>query len=160
MPYVDNNGVRIHYHVEGDGSPLVLQHGFTSCMKTWYEYGYVDSLKDDFQLIAIDARGHGGSDKPHDPEAYELKTRVGDVIAVLDGLGIEQAHYLGYSMGGVIGFGIAKYALARFHSLTIGGMNPYGSGRESTDARIEVLQKGMEAFVAQSESNSGPIRYR
>lgn len=157
MPYANNNGTRIHYHVEGDGPPLVLQHGFTSCIATWYEYGYVDPLKNDFRLIAIDARGHGASDKPHDPEAYDLETRVGDVISVLDDLDIDQAHYLGYSMGGVIGFGIAKYALARFHSLTIGGMNPYGSGRESPEARIELLQKGMEAFVAQSEANSGPI---
>ncbi len=35
MPYVENAGVRIHYHVEGDGPPLVLQHGLTSSLKNW-----------------------------------------------------------------------------------------------------------------------------
>ena len=45
MPYADNNGVRIYYQVEGDGSPLVLQHGFTQSMRRWYLHGYVDALK-------------------------------------------------------------------------------------------------------------------
>ena len=44
MPYVDNAGVRIHYHVEGDGPPLVLQHGLTSSLKNWYAYGFVEEL--------------------------------------------------------------------------------------------------------------------
>ncbi len=66
MPYVDNNGTRIHYHVEGEGQPLVLQHGFTSSIKNWYANGYVEQLAKEYQLIMVDARGHGNSDKPHD----------------------------------------------------------------------------------------------
>jgi pimeloyl-ACP methyl ester carboxylesterase len=68
--------VRIHYEVEGTGSPFVLQHGITDGLESWYEYGFVDALRDDHTLILIDARGHGGSDKPHDPVAYGLD-RVG-----------------------------------------------------------------------------------
>ena len=45
MPYAENNGVRIHYQLEGGGQPLVLQHGFTDSLETWYELGYVDALK-------------------------------------------------------------------------------------------------------------------
>ena len=41
MPYVDNSGVSIHYHVEGEGPPLVLQHGVTNSLESWYAYGYV-----------------------------------------------------------------------------------------------------------------------
>jgi pimeloyl-ACP methyl ester carboxylesterase len=44
MPYAVNDGVRIHYKVEGTGFPLVIQHGFTDSMETWYEIGYVDAL--------------------------------------------------------------------------------------------------------------------
>jgi pimeloyl-ACP methyl ester carboxylesterase len=109
MPYANNHSVRIHYQVEGEGPPLVLQHGFTSSLQNWYAYGYVAALRQNYQLILIDARGHGQSDKLYDPQAYALQHRVEDVLAVLDALRIDNAHYLGYSMGGRIGFGIVKY---------------------------------------------------
>ena len=63
MPYVDSQGVRIHYEVEGVGPPLVLQHGFSDSLQTWYELGYVDALKPENRLILVDARGHGASDQ-------------------------------------------------------------------------------------------------
>ena len=125
MPYASHQGTRIHYQVEGEGPPLVLQHGFTGNLKRWYSFGYVDALKADYQLILVDARGHGASDKPHDSAAYALPLRVGDVLAVLDALHLDKADYWGYSMGGWIGFGMAKYAAQRVHSLVIGGAHPY-----------------------------------
>ena len=70
MPYVNSQGLRIHYQVEGDGPPLVLQHGFSDSLESWYDFGYVDALKPDYTLILVDARGHGQSGKPHDPDAY------------------------------------------------------------------------------------------
>ncbi len=73
MPYAENNGVRIHYQVEWEDPPLVLQHGFRSSLKTWYDYGYVDTLQQDYRLLLLDARGHGASDKPHEPAAYALE---------------------------------------------------------------------------------------
>jgi pimeloyl-ACP methyl ester carboxylesterase len=125
MPYADHQGTRIHYQVEGDGPALVLQHGFTGNLKRWYSFGYVGALKSNYQLILVDARGHGESDKPHDPAAYALTLRVGDVVAVLDALRVAKTHYWGYSMGGWIGFGMAKYAASRVQSLVIGGAHPY-----------------------------------
>jgi pimeloyl-ACP methyl ester carboxylesterase len=124
MPYVHNAGVRIHYQVEGEGPALVLQHGFSESVVDWYESGYAEALRPDYRLIIIDARGHGASDKPHDPDAYLLNRRVSDVIAVLDALEIAKASYWGYSMGGWIGFGIAKYAKERIRALVIGGNSP------------------------------------
>jgi len=158
MPYVDNGGVRIHYELEGDGPPLILQHGFTSSLQNWYAHGYVEGLQSAYRLILIDARGHGLSDKPHDSAAYDLKLRVSDVTAVLDELDIARCHYLGYSMGGRIGFGIARYAPERVYSLMIGGMHPYDSGGNvPLQERTRLLEQGMEAYVANSESQSGPI---
>jgi pimeloyl-ACP methyl ester carboxylesterase len=117
MPYAENRGVRIYYEVEGEGSPLVLVHGFTDGLEGWREYGYAAELKKEHRLVLIDARGHGRSDKPHDPEAAAgLERRPADVVAVLDDLGIDRAHYFGYSLGGWIGFGLAKYA-PRTHPL-------------------------------------------
>ena len=157
MPYANNHSVRIHYQVEGEGPPLVLQHGFTSSLQNWYAYGYVAALRQNYQLILIDARGHGQSDKLYDPQAYALQHRVEDVLAVLDALQVDNAHYLGYSMGGRIGFGIAKYHPERFLSLLIGGMHPYESPGASAEARIALLQQGMEAYVADTETHNGPM---
>ena len=145
MPYADHRGIRIHYEVDGHGPDLVLQHGFTGSVKRWYDFGYVDALRSSYRLVLVDARGHGASDKPHDPAAYELALRVGDVVAVLDALGIAKAHYWGYSMGGWIGFGVAKYAATRVHSLVIGGAHPY-ENRLPAGSRLDGSDP--EAFLA------------
>ena len=157
MPYADNDGARIHYQVEGEGPPLVLQHGFSESVVDWYEAGYVDALRSDYRLILIDARGHGASDKPHDPDAYELERRVADVVAVLDGLAIEKAVFWGYSMGGWIGFGTAKYARRRIRALVIGGQHPYARSMEPLrQIARRGLAQGSEAFVAAMEEMFGP----
>jgi pimeloyl-ACP methyl ester carboxylesterase len=70
MAFANNKGIRIHYEVEGDGPPLVIQHGYSDSIETWYELGYVDALKGTHRLILVDARGHGASDKPYDTAAY------------------------------------------------------------------------------------------
>ena len=94
MPYVDSAGVSIHYHVEGDGPPLVLQHGLTSSLRNWYAYGFVEELQKDYRVIMVDARGHGRSGKPHDPKDYDLialamqepQYRLSGVRQLLDGV--------------------------------------------------------------------------
>jgi pimeloyl-ACP methyl ester carboxylesterase len=95
--------------------PSLLHHGTSGSGADLIELGYVDALKADHQIILLDARGHGDSDKPHDPAAYDLALRASDVVAVLDAVGIAKADYFGYSMGGWIGFGVAKHAPQRFH---------------------------------------------
>jgi pimeloyl-ACP methyl ester carboxylesterase len=158
LPYAENSGVKIHYHVEGEGPPLVLQHGLTSSLKSWYAYGFVEELQKDYRLILVDARGHGRSDKPHDPEAYDLRLRVNDVLAVMDQLGVDKAHYMGYSMGGRIGFGIVMHALDRFHSLIIGGMSANTANTDvPSQDRIELLRQGMAQYVFDAESKEGPM---
>jgi pimeloyl-ACP methyl ester carboxylesterase len=124
MPFANNQGVRIHYEDEGKGPPLVLQHGFSDSVQTWYDLGYVDALKLDYRLILVDARGHGASEKPHEPEAYKPECNAADVVSVLTDLGISRAHFFGYSMGGWIAFAMAQYAPEHLHSLVIGGGNP------------------------------------
>lgn len=127
MSFVSNDGIGIHYEVEGNGPPLVLQHGLSDSIEGWFEFGYVERLKDEFQLIMIDARGHGESDKPHDPGAYNLKLMTGDVLAVLDRLHLARVFYAGYSLGCRIGFEIAKHAPERIHAFIMGGYHPYFS---------------------------------
>ena len=158
MPYADNEGIRIHYQTEGKGPPLVLQHWSLATMDSWYDYGYVSALKNDYRLGLLDARGHGASDKPHRPEAYELKKRVEDIVAVLDDLGIAQADFFGYSMGGWIGFGVARYAPERFRSLIIGGQHPYAQNMDGLRQLVRYgVENGPEAFVAMWEESFGTL---
>jgi len=159
MPYADNRGLRIHYRSEGAGAPLVLQHGFSESIEDWYEYGYVDALKNNFRLILVDARGHGGSDKPHDPAAYALEYRVSDVVVVLDALRIEKAHYWGYSMGGWIGFGMANFARERVDHLVIGGQHPFARSMEPLRQMVRAgIEGGFQVFLAAYERVFGPVK--
>lgn len=124
MPHTTNpsDGVRIYYEADGDGPPLLLLHGTPGSLIThWRQWGYVDALSSDYRLVLIDRRGHGRSDGPHEPDAYIVERRVGDVVAVLDELGIERAHIWGYSMGGLLAFYVAMQAPDRVASLIIGG---------------------------------------
>jgi pimeloyl-ACP methyl ester carboxylesterase len=155
MPFANNQGVRIHYEVEGKGPPLVLLHGLGGNLEMWYGSGYERPLKKDYQLILMDVRGHGASDKPHNPESYKLELLVSDVVAVLDDLSINKAHFFGYSMGGWIGFGIAKYAPERFKSLIIGGTHPYEADPDKPNYFLQVYKKGMEATLAMTEEIFG-----
>lgn len=153
MPYVNNQGVRIHYEVVGAGPPLVLHHQTFGSLESWQDFGYLNALKRDRQLILMDARGHGASDKPHDPSAYSLPLRVGDVTAVLDDLGIGQTDYFGYSLGGWIGFGLARCAPLRLRSLILGGAHPYA---ENMQVFRDMMPQDPGAFIAMLEKVFGP----
>jgi pimeloyl-ACP methyl ester carboxylesterase len=146
MSYVSSHNVRIHYQVEGAGPPLVLLHGFTDSLENWYEFGYVSALQQDYRLILIDARGHGGSEKPHEPAAYEMKLFVADILTVLDDLRLPKAHFCGYSMGGRIGFALAQDAPNFFLSFIIGGRDPYTPPSAQADPLLAMLRQGLEAL--------------
>ncbi len=98
----DSNGVKIVYFVQGEGEPVVLIHGWLSSAGiNWALPGTSDLLARDFQVIALDVRGHGLSDKPTKDDAYGPEL-VEDVVRLLDHLKIKKAHVVGYSMGGII----------------------------------------------------------
>ena len=152
MPRVINDGISVHYRVEGDGPPLILQHGFTDSSETWYKMGYVDALKSNYHLILIDSRGHGQSDKPHDPSAYTPSRFASDIVAVLDDLGTRSAGYWGYSQGGKIAFALARHAFDRVASFVIGGASatsasayPTEPGKE--DPLMTALRTGPDAII-------------
>ena len=156
MPYADNRGVRIHYRVEGAGPPLVLQHGFTQSIKDWDDSGYIAGLKADFRLILVDSRGHGASDKPHDPEAYALDKRAADIVTVLDALSVGKAHFWGYSMGAWIGFGMAQYAAERVDRLVLGGPGPRARSLEGSRQMMRTgIADGNDALIAAMEKRYG-----
>lgn len=107
----------------GERPPVLLLHGFAADSETnWVRPHVVDALVGaGRRVITLDARGHGGSEKPHDPTAYAKGTMVRDAQALLDHLGIEQVHVCGYSMGSM-----TTYALVprepRARSAVLGGV--------------------------------------
>jgi pimeloyl-ACP methyl ester carboxylesterase len=145
MPFADNQGVRIYYEVEGQGSPIVLAHGVSGDVSFWTSYGYVDGLKDKYTVILFDARGHGRSDKPHESDSYDYRLMVGDVLAVMDAVGVPETHYWGYSMGGFIGFGLAVHFPERITSLIVGGSTPYAADKTEPGALLKVFRRGLQA---------------
>jgi pimeloyl-ACP methyl ester carboxylesterase len=146
MAFVDNRGVRIHYEVEGEGFPLVIQHGYSDRSETWHELGYVNALKDAHRVILVDARGHGASDKPHVTSAYSKEMQAADIVTVLDDLKIERADYWGYSMGGRIGFALAQYSPDRLRSFILGGAAGDGRSRIGDGFR-KALKAGGAAAI-------------
>ncbi len=118
----DANGVKIGYSVKGKGEPVVLIHGWLSSgWLNWDLPGTTALLAKDYQVITLDVRGHGLSDKPTKDEDYGPEL-VEDVVRLLDHLKIKKAHIVGYSMGGIITANfIAKHS-DRALSGTLGGM--------------------------------------
>jgi pimeloyl-ACP methyl ester carboxylesterase len=149
VAYANNDGIRIYYEVIGKGQPLLLHHAFGWDHTYWsnQDENWVEALQNDCSLILMDARGHGASDKPHDPKEYQLSKLVSDVIAVLDDLDIERVHFLGYSMGGRVGFGLACYATQRFFSFVLGGTGAADDLTEEPHPWIPIYRQGSEAVI-------------
>ena len=161
MPFAANEGVRIHFDVEGDGPPLVLLHGFGVSGDAWRTSGHVDALSSEFQVITMDVRGHGRSDKPHDPAAYSLPKRVLDVTSVLDTVGVETAYFLGYSLGGITGFGICTYAPQRLRSAIVLGAHPYAERlpEDFEEWGQRYIDCGAKSAIERREAESGPLNH-
>lgn len=162
MPYATNasDGVRVWYEVEGRGPPVTLLHGTTGSLSAFRDLGWAEALRDRYRLILVDLRGHGRSDKPHDIVAYHWDVMAADVVAVLDHIGIDAAHVVGYSTGGLLAFRVAVNHRDRALSIVAGGAQPFAPPPEALAdiaAFVELLQQGADAFVAAIESTIGPL---
>lgn len=151
MPFVTNREQRIHYTVEGSGPLVILQHGLLSNASGWAESGYVASLSDRFTVACVDSLGHGESDKPSESEAYALPHRARDLVAVMDDLGRERAHLLGYSMGAWMSVGVARYHPERLASLILGGWD-FACGMQTVADAIGIADFPFEMLLEGARS--------
>ena len=149
--YFDSAGVRIRFIDLGprNGEPVVLIHGgFTNVEEQWIESGVIAALDDTYRVIALDLRGHGKSGKPHDPLQYGNMI-VDDIIRLLDHLRIEEAHIVGYSLGGRITF-----KLVADHPKRVISAMPNGTDAEPlSSAMRDVFER-----TAHSLKESGSVR--
>jgi pimeloyl-ACP methyl ester carboxylesterase len=164
MPYAtSSDGVRIYYETLGSGPPLLLCHGTTSTHYNWKGLGYVDALEDDFQLILMDLRGHGASDKRHDPADYVFTQQARDAVAVLDDAGVERAHFWGHSAGAGIGFHLGAGYPARVQTLMLWGFHPYAASPEDLAFRewvVATLRQGIGAWVGRMDTAGVLAQFR
>jgi len=160
-----SNGVTLAFDDIGPregGRPIVLLHGFSSNRReNWQRLGWYGAFeRKNIRFIAADMRGHGESDKPHEPDAYSRDTLVGDVFALLDHLNIAKADVLGFSLGARIALGAALAEPKRVDLLILGGVggrlfepplagNPMAAAMEAEniDAISEPLLRSFRQFA-------------
>lgn len=122
----ETSDIQIAYFDVGprQGEPVLLVHGFASSAHVnWVFTGWVKTLTEaGYRVIALDHRGHGASDKPHEPEFYTPSLMAKDVTNLLDHLNIQEAHFVGYSMGARVSAFVAKSEPQYVRSLTFGGL--------------------------------------
>ena len=130
MGLVAVNGIRLNVEVQGKGVPIFMLHGFTGDMSTWHFLA--DSLKERYTTIMVDLIGHGKSDAPEDAARYSMERCVEDLVTLADQLGIEEAVWMGYSMGGRVSLCLGVAAPDRCQALVLEGAS---GGIEDDSAR-------------------------
>ena len=121
--FVQTNGIRMHTAEAGTGYPVVLCHGFPELWFSWrHQLNALAAAG--FRAIAPDQRGYGETDAPAAIEAYTQKQLVGDLVGMLDALGIEKAVVVGHDWGGAVAWNAAMMAPERF-SRVIGVNTPF-----------------------------------
>jgi pimeloyl-ACP methyl ester carboxylesterase len=120
----DSDGVRIAFLDQGQGTPILLIHGFASSTRyNWIEPGWVSLLvRNGFRVVAVDNRGHGESEKLYDAAAYSAPLMAEDARRLLDSLQIERANVMGYSMGARIAAFLALSHPDCARSVIFGGL--------------------------------------
>ncbi|MFA6310779.1 MAG: 3-oxoadipate enol-lactonase [Sterolibacterium sp.] len=112
------NGIDIHYDIAGSGPWLTLSHSLSCDLSMWDPQ--MAALTPHFTVLRFDSRGHGLSDAPPDTDdAYSWDRLSGDVVGLLDGLGIARTHFAGLSMGGMLGQHVALRAPERIDRLVL-----------------------------------------
>jgi len=109
---------------EPDAPTVVLVHGFaSSTADTWVHTGWVRMLQaEGFRIIGIDQRGHGASQKPHDAAGYTVRNLARDIAAVLDTFLVDEALYVGYSLGARVGWQVLQDLGGRILRGVLGGV--------------------------------------
>ncbi len=124
--YFDSDGIRLHYELHGPDAdpPVLLVHGFASDYRlNWVGTRWQETLTGaGYRVIGLDCRGHGSSEKPHDPADYGLERMAADIGRLLDHLHVETANYIGYSMGSRIGLQAALDLPGRLQRVVLGGL--------------------------------------
>ncbi len=146
MPEINADGCTIHVEVEGpERAPvLMLSNSLGTNLHMWDDQ--VAPFTRHFRLARYDRRGHGTSAVPKGPYSMERLGR--DVLAILDGLGIDKVNWCGLSMGGMVGQWLGAHAPSRVDRLILSNTSCYFSDKAVWDGRIKLVREiGLAAIV-------------
>ena len=160
---VDATGTGIEVEVTGAGRPVLLLHGFPDSGRLWCHQ--VPALVDaGFQCIVPDQRGYGGSDKPDGVDAYGIPFLVGDMLAVLDTLGVAKAHVIGHDWGAAVAWALSSLVPDRVDhlvALSVGHPGSFGSaGLEQREKSWYMLLFQFQPVAEQWLSNDDWANFR
>ena len=147
MAKLDRDGVKIHYEVHGKGPTILLSHGYSSTSRMWD--GQVAALKDRYQVVVWDMRGHGDSDYPADPSKYSEALTVGDMAALLDAVGANRAIIAGLSLGGYMSLAFNATHPDRVQALMLFDTGPGFKKDEARAKWTETAHQRAARFDAQ-----------
>lgn len=139
MPFLRSGPVALHYQAHGDAgrTALVFSNSLGTDLRIWSKVA--PAFADDFHVVLYDKRGHGLSDAP--PPPYRLDDHVDDVVALMDGLGVERAIVCGDSVGGMIAQGVAARD-PRVVALVLCDTAARIGDHDTWTARIEAVREG------------------
>lgn len=151
-------GVQYNVRIEGSGPPLLLLHGFTGSLGTWHRV--LDAFTPYFTTVRVDLLGHGRSDAPHDPGRYALTESATDLHTLIDDLGFDRFHLLGYSLGGRVALHVALAQPHRIEKLVLESASLGIADASERQARLQadnelanfIETMGIEAFVDRWEN--------
>ncbi len=131
------NPVTLHFTEQGQGTPVVLLHGYPLSSVIWHEQ--VESLSSEYHVITPDLRGHGQSPAPEG--VYDMDLMARDVFALLDSLDVQKAVIMGHSMGGYITLAAHRLAPERFLALGLIGSQAGADSEETRQNRYKTAEK-------------------
>lgn len=159
MAKFESDGVAIAYEVEGEGDPILLIHGFASNrLVNWKQTGWTSALaKDGRQVIAMDNRGHGESEKLYDPADYGAPVMADDAARLIRHLGLGPVDVMGYSMGARIAAFLAMNHPDLVRSAVFAGL---GERMITGVGGAEAVARALEAENPDDITDPGPKAFR
>lgn len=155
--YVGQDGVKVRFVDQGQGEPVILLHGFSMNLDwAWQTPGagpgspsILTRLAAHHRVIAVDLRGHGKSDRPHDCDRYGT-AMADDVLRLMDALRIRKASLVGFSMGGTIAANLAVRHPERFRRVVL-----LAPKVELTETLVDGRDPGMDVIAQGLEKGEG-----
>ncbi len=153
MPYLDRDGVKIAYDVQGSGPAILLSHGYSASAQMWR--GQVEAFKDSYRVITWDMRGHALSDSPADQARYSEEATVADMVAILGACGVSRAVIGGLSLGGYMSLAFYARHPEMAAALMLFDTGPGYRNPKSREAWNETAEARARAFEQQGLAAMG-----